>query len=127
MTKTSEYFKFLSDEMSLQLLRDAQEGKRGLIPNATTKQFSSRLNKARKLRLIVNERGNYQLTTFGEFLLDKVRVFEEMDPTQWRFKAIDAQDDPEIKLKLIHQFFNKEPDDQITRPLSATKEMITRP
>ena len=112
MHNTSDYFKFLSDELSLELLMKAKEGLKGytdMSKGCTKKQYTTRLSTARRLCLIMRVDGQYQLTAFGKMLMANIAAIIEAKPIQWMYKSIDAQTDPEAKIQLIHNLFNKHP------------------
>ena len=112
MTDVSKYFKFLSNPLSLELLQLAQDGipSQESVTTMSRKQFYGRMAKARKLGLIMKRDNAYRLTAFGEFVLEKARVLGEMNSMEWMFRSIDAMDNEEDRLILIHELFNKRPD-----------------
>lgn len=112
MAEVSKYFKFLSNPLSLELLQYAQDGipSQESVTVMSRKQFYGRMAKARKLGLIMKRDSAYRLTAFGEFVLEKARVLGEMNSMEWMFRSIDAMDNEEDRLILIHELFNKRPD-----------------
>jgi predicted transcriptional regulator len=112
MHQTSDYFKFLSDELSLELLMKAKDGLKGHkdMSHGTLKQYTSRLSKARKLCLVMRVNGEYRLTAYGKLIVANINSMVETKPIEWMFKSIDHVEDPELKLQLIHSLFNKRPD-----------------
>jgi hypothetical protein len=112
MSDVCKYFQFLSNTASIELLNCAKTGIMGPenVPQLTRKQYYDKTQKARKLGLIFKKSGGYYLTSFGEMLIERVKIISELKTTEWMFKSIDAQTDDEVRLQLIHQMFNKDPE-----------------
>jgi hypothetical protein len=112
MSDACKYFQFLSNRASIELLKYAKTGITGpeTTPQLTKKQYYDRLLKARRLGLVFKKSGGYHLTSFGEMLMERVRIINDLKSAEWIFKSIDAQTDEEIRLQLIHQLFNRDPE-----------------
>ncbi len=113
MADACKYFKFLSDAESLQLMRQAEDGiSLHSVLTIDKDRYYRRLKKGRQLGLIMKKKDGYYLTAMGEFVMEKARMLDDINPLEWMFKSIDRCPTEEERLDQIHQMFNKRPDIQ---------------
>jgi hypothetical protein len=117
MREICRYYKFLGDDLSLDILVKAKDGFKSPedisgfdAKPLTKKRYYNRVSNARKLGLIFRCNGGYRLTSFGRLFLRDLDRLVELKPVEWMLRSIDAIDDDGLKLKMIHQLFSKQPD-----------------